>query len=81
MKVVLTECFEDVIDILDYDEAEIGEANDILDQYNQDFDFDYIHSNVDDEEMVMEDPHHMADNDHVKKKTNSHENSISILLL
>ena len=38
----------DIFDILDDD---LGD-----DEYEQDFDFDYIRTNVDDEEMIEDDP-------------------------
>ena len=46
--------------ILDYDQHkqlqdEEEEHESIFEQYNQDFDFDYIKCNVDEEEMIVDD--------------------------
>lgn len=45
--------------ILDDDQnnqIEEGECQSIFEHYNQDFDFDYIDNNVDEEEMIVDDP-------------------------
>ena len=49
--------FNDVFDILDDDDQnnENAELENILEQYNQNFDFDFINTNVDEEDMVIED--------------------------
>ena len=49
--------FNDVFDILDDDDQnnDNAELENILEQYNQNFDFDFINTNVDEEDMVIED--------------------------
>ena len=56
--------FNDVFDILDDDDQnnENTELENILEQYNQNFDFDFINTNVDEEDMVIEDDS-VADDD------------------
>ena len=56
--------FNDVFDILDDDDQnnENAELENILDRYNQNFDFDFINTNVDEEDMVIEDDS-LADDD------------------
>jgi len=47
--------FYDIFDILDDDVEDDDEGEDlenIIEEYNQDFDFDYIDTNVDEEEMM-----------------------------
>ena len=49
--------FNDVFDILDDDDQnnDNAELENTLEQYNQNFDFDFINTNVDEEDMVIED--------------------------
>ena len=56
--------FNDVFDILDDDDQnnDDAELENILEQYNQNFDFDFINTNVDEEDMVIEDGS-LADDD------------------
>ena len=53
-----------MFDILDDDDQnnENTELENILEQYNQNFDFDFINTNVDEEDMVIEDDS-LADDD------------------
>jgi hypothetical protein len=57
---------EDIFDILDVDDGDDDDDDDTLEstilEYEQDFDFDYICTNVDEEEMVDDDD---DDDDHV----------------
>jgi hypothetical protein len=44
----------DIFDIINDDEQDdTEEVENITEEYNTDFDFDYINTNVDDEEMMM----------------------------
>ena len=56
--------FNDVFDILHDDDQnnDNAELENILEQYNQNFDFDFINTNVDEEDMVIQDDS-LADDD------------------
>ena len=61
------ECFDDLFDILDNDDDnDDDELSNVIEEYNQDFDFDYINTNVDEEAMIIEDDS-LTDNDHSNK--------------
>ena len=66
------EWFDDVFDILD-DADDDDNDNDVvenkIEEYNQDFDFDYIATNVDEEEMVIEDHSITSDSHNNQVKT------------
>lgn len=44
--------FEDIFDIV-LDDDDQNELENILEEYNESFDFDYIHTNVDEEETIQ----------------------------
>jgi hypothetical protein len=60
------EWFDDIFDVLDIDDDNDAELSNALEEYNQDFDFDYLHTNVDEELMVIEDDS-LIDDDHGSK--------------
>ena len=60
------EWFDDIFDVLDNDYDNDDEISDVIDEYNQDFDFDYINTNVDGEAMIIEDDS-LTDGDHDNK--------------
>jgi hypothetical protein len=58
--------FDDIFDVLDNDADNDAELSNVLEEYNHDFDLDYIHTNVDEELMIIEDDS-LTENDHVSK--------------
>ena len=60
------EWLHDIFDVLDNDDDNDDEISNVVDEYNQDFDFDYINTNVDGEAMIIEDDSFIYD-DHDNK--------------
>ena len=61
------EWLDDIFDVLDNDDDNDDEISNVVDEYNQDFDFDYINTNVDEEAMIIEDDSFTDDDDHDNK--------------
>jgi len=57
---------DDIFDVPDNDNDNDAELSNAIEEYNQDFDFDYLHTNVDEELMVIEDDT-LIDEDHDSK--------------
>ena len=61
------ECLDDVFDILDDDENDADLEN-IMEQYNEDFDFYRLHMNLDEETFIDHDQITTNDDDSKVKK-------------
>jgi len=66
--------FDDIFDIVNDDDDNNEELENIMEEYNQDFDFDYIDTNVDEEEMIIEND----DDDHHNTINDDHHNEVNI---
>jgi hypothetical protein len=66
--------FDDIFDIANDDDDNNEELESIMEEYIQDFDFDYIDTNVDEEEMIIENDDH---DDH-NRTNDDHYNEVNI---